>query len=298
MTIDNLLSCQVITAEGNVLTASASENADLFWALRGGGGNFGIVTSLEFQGRPVHTVVGGLIIYPSAAAFDVLRNFRDFVQSAPDEVTTYAGMLYLPDGTPAVGVIPCYCGDPKGAERVLEPLRTFGRPVADTVAPMPFPIMQSLFTPSFPDGNHNYWKSNLLRDLPDDAIAACVGARMTSPLSMLILEYYGGAAARVPNDATAFPHRDLPWDIIAGAQWTDPAETPIHRAWARDTEQAVRPFASGAHLLAALDAEPDHVIDSAFGANLPRLREIKSKYDPGNFFQVNQNIKPAQAVGV
>jgi hypothetical protein len=297
MTIDNLLSCQVVTAEGRVLTASASENEDLFWALRGGGGNFGVVTSFEFQGRPVHTVLGGLLAYPRQAAFDVIRHFRDFIQSAPDEVTAYAALLHSPDGSPIVGVIPCYTGAIAEGERVLEPLRKFGNPVMDAVQPLPFPVMQSLLAPAFPDGNQNYWKSTLQRELPDDAIAAIVdhGNQMQSPLSFLVMEYYGGAAARIASDATAYPHRNLPWDIIFGAQWSDPTETPAHREWARSGEDILRPYSANAHLASVLDIEAEETINTAFGANLSRLRTIKQKYDPSNFFRVNYNIQPAAA---
>ena len=225
MSIDNLLSCQIVTAEGRVLTASATENEDLFWALRGGGGNFGVVTSFEFRTHPVHTVLGGLLLYPRNTAIDVIRHFRDYVESAPDELTAYVALLYGPDGSPLVGVIPCYCGDFADGERVLQPLPTFGNPVVDSIQPMPFPAMQSLLGPFFPDGNQNYWKSTLQRDLPDEAITAIVehANGMSSRLSFVVLEYYGGAAGRIPKDATAFPHRDLAWDVLFIAQWTEPA---------------------------------------------------------------------------
>jgi hypothetical protein len=295
LSVDNLLSCQLVTADGNVVTASASENEDLFWALRGGGGNFGVVTSFEFRAHPVHTVLGGLLLYPREMAFDVIRHYRDYLDSAPDELTAYAALLFGPDGTPLVGVIPCYCGDIRDGERVLQPLRAFGRPVVDSIQPMPFPAMQGLLAPSFPDGNQNYWKSTLQRQLSDDAITAIVehANRMSSPLSFLVLENYGGAAGRVSKDATAFPHRDLPWDILFIAQWTDPGETAIHRGWARSGEEMLRPFSSNAHLLSALDIESQDVINSAFGSNLPRLAAAKKIYDPNNFFRVNYNIKPA-----
>ena len=294
MSIDNLLSCQLVTADSRVLTASSSENEDLFWALRGGGGNFGVVTSFEFQAHSVHTVFGGLLLYPRNAAVDVIRRFRDYMQSAPDELTAYAALLHAPDGAPVVGLIPCYCGDLADAERVLQPLRGFGRPFVDAIQPLPFPAMQSLLGPSFPDGNQNYWKSTLQRELSDDAILAIVehGNRMISPLSAIVIEYYGGAAGRVPNDATAFPHRDLPWDILFIAQWTDAAETTAHRNWARSGEDTLRPFSANAHLLSALDVEVEEVINTAFGPNLSRLAVIKRKYDPTNFFRVNHNIKP------
>src|SRR5580704_8086595 len=174
MSIDNLLSSQVVTADGSVLTASASENEDLFWALCGGGGNFGVVTSFEFRAHPVHTVLGGLLLYPREMAVDVIRHFRDYMQSAPDELTVYAALLHGPDGAPLVGLIPCYCGDIADGERILKPLRSFGSPVVDAIQPLPFPAMQSLLGSSFPDGNQNYWKSTLQRELSDEAITAIV----------------------------------------------------------------------------------------------------------------------------
>jgi FAD/FMN-containing dehydrogenase len=294
MSIDNLISCQVVTADGAVLTASSSTNEDLFWALRGGGGNFGVVTSFEFGAHPVHTVLGGLILYPREAAIDVIRHFRDFMQTAPDELTAYAALLHGPDGTPLTAVIACYCGEIAEGERTLKALRSFGEPVLDAIQPMPLPVMQSLLASSFPDGNYNYWKSTLQRTLTDEAITALVdhGNRMTSPLSAIVVECYGGAAGRVANDATAYPHRHLPWDILFIAQWTDQAQTVAQRDWARSGEEVLAPFSENAHLLSALDVEAEDVIHSAFGSNLPRLTAIKKKYDPANFFRVNQNIRP------
>jgi Berberine and berberine like len=229
-----------------------------------------------------------------------IRHFRDYMESAPEELTAYAALLHGPDGAPLVGVIPCYCGEIVQGQRILEPLRTFGAPVVDTIQAVPFPVMQALLAPSFPDGNHNYWKSTLQQELSDDAINTVVehANRMTSPLSAVVLEYYGGAAGRVPSDATAFPHRALPWDILFIAQWIEPADIMTHRDWARAGEESLRPFSSNAHLLSALDVEPEDVIDTAFGPNLPRLAAIKAKYDPANFFRVNYNIRPARAQSV
>jgi FAD/FMN-containing dehydrogenase len=297
MSIDSLLSCQIVSADGKVLSASAAENADLFWALRGGGGNFGVVASFEFQGHPVKTVLGGMILYPRDSATDVIRRFRDYIEIAPDELTAYAALLQGPDGTPLVAVIPCYCGDMSNGERTLQALRTFGSPILDTIQPVPFPAMQSLLAASFPDGNHNYWKSTLQRQLSDDAIAAIVehANKMTSQLSFVVIEHYGGAAGRIAKDSTAFPHRDLPWDILFIGQWTDPAETALHRDWARSGEETLRPFSANAHLLSALDIETREVINTAFGPNLPRLTAIKKRFDPANFFRVNYNIDPASA---
>jgi hypothetical protein len=299
MSIDNLLSAQVVTADGKVLTASSSENEDLFWALRGGGGNFGVVTSFQFQAHPVATVLGGLLLYPRGKAIDVIRHFRDYMASAPDELTAYAALLHGPDGSPLVGVIPCYCGNVAEGERALQPLRKFGSPIVDGIQAMPFPAMQSLLDPSFPDGNQNYWKSALQRELSDDAICAIVehANRLSSPLSFVVLEYYGGAAGRVSSEATAFPHRNLPWDILFLAQWTDPAQTTMHRDWARSGEETLRPFSANAHLLSVLDVEAEDVIKTAFGPNWQRLAAIKKKYDRTNFFRVNQNIDPGTQAG-
>ena len=298
MSIDNLSSCQVVTADGQVVTANLSEHDDLFWALRGGGGNFGVVSSFEFKAHPVHSVLGGLLLYPRDVAVDVIRHFRDYIEDAPDDLTAYAALLHAPDGAPLVGVIACYCGQITDGERVLQPLRAFGKPVLDAIQPMQFVAMQSLLGPSFPDGNHNYWKSTLQRHLTDDAIVAIVehANRMESPLSFVVLEHYGGAAGRIPNDATAFPHRDLSWNILFLAGWPKSAETASHRDWARSGEEILRPFSANAHLASALDVESEDVIKTAFGANLARLAAIKEKYDATNFFRVNYNIKPRLAV--
>jgi hypothetical protein len=295
MAIDNVLSFETVTADGKVLKASPDENEDLFWALRGGGGNFGVVTSFEFRAHAVRTVLGGLLVHPRPAAVQVLRPFRDFMHSAPDELTAYTALLQTSDGTPVAGVIPCYCGEIAEGERVLKPLRGFGSPLLDTIQPHPFPVIQSMLDAFFLDGNYNYWKSSMQHELIDDAISVIVdhANKMSSPLSMVVVEYYGGAAGRVGCSETAFPHRQLPWDILIPAQWKSPAESSQNRAWAREVANALRPFSPGAYLLSALDQEGDDVIKAAFGSNLPRLAAIKKKYDPTNFFRVNQNIKPA-----
>lgn len=292
---DNLLSCEVVTAEGDIVTASADENADLFWALRGGGGNFGIVTSFLFRTHPVSTVLGGLIVHPRDRARDVIRHYRDFMVSAPGELTAYAGLITSPDGQPVVGVIVCYCGDLAEGERVLKPLRQFGPPVMDAVQPMPFPAMQKLLDDAFPDGTQNYWKSTFLKALSDPAIDVIVehANKMESPLSGVVIEYYAGAAGRTGAGETAFAHRQAEYDIGFMAQWTDPSENDKHMAWARNMAEAMKPHSSGAYLLNFLSEEDADTIKAAFGANYPRLAQVKKKYDPTNFFSVNQNIQPA-----
>jgi hypothetical protein len=242
MSIDNLLSCEIVTADGRVLTASHSENEDLFWALRGGGGNFGVVTSFEFQAHPVHTVLGGLLLYPRDAAVGVIRFFRDYIETSPDELTAYAALLSGPDGTALTAVIACYCGAIAEGERVLRPLRAFGVPVLDAVRPMPFPEMQSLLAPSFPDGNHNHWKSTLQQNLPDEAIARIVERANAWPPHSPPSCSSNMAAPPValPRMLPRIRHRDLPWDILCIAQWTDPAQTTAERDWARAGEEKVR----------------------------------------------------------
>jgi FAD/FMN-containing dehydrogenase len=294
LTCDNVLSFDVVTSEGTLLTANAEENNDLFWALRGGGGNFGVVTSFEYRLHPVRTVLGGMIVYPRNQAMEVLRFYRTFTQSAPEELTAYAGLLHTPDGTSAVAVVACYCGDLAEGERVLKSLREFGSPLLDALQPMPFPQMQSLLDGAFPGGNHNYWKSTFLRELSDEAIELLVehANRATSPLTAVVIEYYGGAASRVSVSETAFAHREAQYDVGILAQWTEPGESQRHIEWTRGLANALRPHSSGAYLLNFLGEEGDDTIRAAFGENYGRLVEVKNKYDPTNFFRLNQNIKP------
>jgi hypothetical protein len=294
LTCDNVLSFDIVTADGESRVASANENEDLFWALRGGGGNFGIVTSFEFRVHPVSTVLGGLIMYPRDRAVEVLRFYRDFTQSAPEELTAYVALLHTPDGIPAVAVIACYCGDVSKGEQVFKSLRSFRSPMADVIQPMPFPQMQTLLDAAFPGGNQNYWKSTFLRGLSDDAIAVLVehANRATSPLSGVVVEYYGGVASRVGVSETAFAQRQAQYSVLILAQWVDPGESQCHIEWARGLADSMRPFSSGAYFLNYLGEEGKDTIKAAFGPNYDRLMAVKKKYDPKNFFSLNQNIKP------
>jgi FAD/FMN-containing dehydrogenase len=300
LTVDNVLSFEVVTADGEVRTASAEEHPDLFWGLRGGGGNFGVVTSFEYRAHPVSVVLGGMVLYPRSHATDVLKFYRDFTAAAPDELVTYAGLLSTPDGTPVAAIIVCHSGDHAEGERTLAPLRKFGSPMLDAIQLMPFPAMQSLLDGAAPDGNQNYWKSTFLRELSDDAIAAVVAHanQATSPLSAVLLEQYGGAVSRVPATATAFAHREAEYDLVVMGQWTDPVESARHISWTRHLADAMAPFRSGAYLLNALGEESEEVVRAAFGVNYGRLAAVKAQYDPTNFFRVNQNVAPAApAVG-
>jgi FAD/FMN-containing dehydrogenase len=294
LTCDNVLSCEVVTADGDIVTADADTNPDLFWGLRGGGGNFGIVASFRYQAHPVSTVLGGLVLHARDQATAVLHHYRAFMTTAPDELTAYAGLLSTPDGMPAVGVLLCYCGDLAEGERVLKPLRSFGTPLVDAVQPLPFPAMQKLVDDAFPDGTQNYWKSTFLTALSDEAIDVIVehGNRVQSPMSAVVVELYGGAAGRVGQADAAFAQRQAQYNVGITAQWTDPAESETHIGWARDLAKALEPYSSGGYLLNFLSDENPESIRAAFADNHARLVELKTKYDPDNFFSLNQNVAP------
>lgn len=294
LTCDNLLSCDVVTAEGKLVTANNEINADLFWGLRGGGGNFGIVTSFLYRAHPVSTVLGGLLVYARDQAGAVIRRYRDFMTTAPDELTAYAGVISMPDGTPAVGLLVCYCGDTADGERVLKPLRTFGSPVVDAIQPMPFPIMQNLAGELSPDNSHNYMRSTFLKELSDEVIDLLVehGNRAQSPLSRIVIQFFGGAVGRVGHADTAFAQRQAEYYVGIETQWTDLAESEAHIRWTRTLSDALKPYSSGGYLLNFLGGEEIDAVRAAFGSNHARLVELKTKYDPTNFFSLNQNVAP------
>jgi len=299
LSCDNLLAADVVTADGQLRHASTAENSDLFWALRGGGGNFGVVTSFQYRLHPLSTILGGLIIHPRSAARDVIRFHRDFITSAPEELTSYVALLTSPDGHPVVALASCYCGDLQEGERVLRPMREFGSPLLDDMKPMPYAGVQGLFGPGFPWGRRNYWKSSFLRELSDAGVNAVVeqADRVQSPLSAVVLEYYGGAASRVATDATAFPHREATYNVVILGQWSDVAEDQVHIRWARDCWEAFRPWSSGAVYMNALsEGECAASVRDAYGSNYARLAAIKAAVDPNNLFRLNQNIAPAIGV--
>ncbi|MEQ9812573.1 MAG: BBE domain-containing protein, partial [Azospirillaceae bacterium] len=245
--------------------------------------------------HPVSTVLGGLIVHPREQAGALLRHYRDFMKTAPAELTVYAGMLCTPDGVPAAAVIPCHHGDPDRAERDLAGLRSFGEPLMEMIQPMPFPVMQSLLDDAFPSGTRNFWKQTFLKEMSDDAIDVLVdhGNRMTSPLSSLVVEYYGGAGGRVGDGDNAFAQRQARFGVGIMAQWTDPAEDEAQIAWTRTAWDALKPFSTGGYLLNFVPDEPPEVIRAAFGDSFERLVALKRKYDPTNFFSLNQNIRAA-----
>jgi FAD/FMN-containing dehydrogenase len=296
LTCDNLISCEVVTADGQLVTASEAVNPDLFWGMRGGGGNFGIVTSFLYRLHPVSMVLGGLILYPRDQAGAVFRNYRAFMTTAPEELTAYGGLIWTPEGAPVTGIALCYCGEIAEGERVLQPLRGFGSPIVDAVQPMPFPAMQKLLEGGFPDGTRNYWKSTFLTSLSDEALDANIdhANRGRSPLSGIVIEFYGGAATRVRPDATAFAQRQAEYNIVISAQWTDSAEDDRHIGWAGDLWGALKPYSSGGQVLTLTSDTGEDTSRAGFGGNYPRLAELKAKYDPTNFFSLNQNVRPAR----
>jgi FAD/FMN-containing dehydrogenase len=295
LTVDNLVSADLVTADGRLLTANASENPDLFWALRGGGGNFGIVTSFEYQLHSVGpTVVGGMIAYPFAAATDVLRFYRDFTKTAPDELTTYAGFVTPPGGETVVALFCCHCGPLPQGEEAVRPLKSLSTPVHDALGPLPFVGQQQIFDAGFPTGSNYYAKAGSLADLTDEAIGVLIeyAATMPSSLSGILIQTVFGAASRVAPDATAFRPRAFPYAPIIVSQWLDPGQAAENIAWARDCWGALQPFAGGVYVN-DLGENDEERVPAAYGTNYQRLAALKKQYDPDNFFRLNPNIKPA-----
>jgi hypothetical protein len=293
---DNLQSVEIVTADGQLRAAHATENADLFWAVRGGGGNFGIVTSFEYKLRPVGQLLAGAVFFPFEQARDALRFYRELMATAPDELMAYALFLTSPDGTPLCAIAVCYVGPLETGEQILRPLRSYGRPAVDSVRPMSYLEIQSMFDAGFPFGRLNYWKSSVLPELTDEAIDILVAqsATVPSPLSAWALEPFGAAVGRVGVEETAFSHRDARYSLVIVGMWTDPAESPTHVRWTRELWSAMQPFSSEAVYVNYLDTDDADRVPAAYGAaTYQRLRLLKEKYDPGNFFRINQNIGPA-----
>jgi hypothetical protein len=296
LSCDNLLSADVVTADGRFLKASADENEDLFWGVRGGGGNFGVVTSFEYRIHPVGPVLGGEIIYPLDRAKEVLRFYRDWSITAPDEVRADATLLSGPDG-PALAIIVCYCGAIEEGESVLQPLRSFGSPMVDTVAPVPYATVQNLLTKVFRPGLLHYWKAGLFRAFSDDAIEAIVdffAGAVPAPFAAVAIEHLGGAVSRVGAQETAFSQRHAQHSVLVVRMWQNPAESDENIDWGRRCYRAAEPFLEEGVYVNYLGDEGEARARAGYGVNYERLVKLKNKYDPTNFFRLNQNIKPAQ----
>ena len=299
LTCDNLLAADVVTADGRLLTASATENADLFWGIRGGGGNFGVVTAFEFRLHPVGPmVVAGMVAHPLQRAPEVIQFYRDFVAAAPDEVNTACAFLTTPDGAKLIAVAACHCGSLDDGERALRPLKAFGSPVLDQVGPVPYAQFQTVLDGAFPRGRRYYWKSAMVREIPDGLASRVVEqfAAVPSPLTFFLFQQLGNAATRVPPATTAFAHREARWDALVLSCWDDPAEDAAQVAWSRSVWASWRPFSTGVYSNAVgADADGEEV-RAAFGARYDRLVALKTKYDPTNLFRLNANVPPATPV--
>jgi FAD/FMN-containing dehydrogenase len=292
---DNLLSVDLVTADGQLQRMSATERPDLFWGVRGGGGNFGVATSFEYQLHPVGPLLGGMLIYPMHKAKEFLRLYRDFTSTVPDEFGSLATLATLPDGTPATVSLMGFSGPFEEGERLLQPLRAFGPPLQDLLGPIPYTGLQSIAENFNPPGMRNYWKSSYLQNLSEEAITTLVNsfASVPAPHSHVVIEHLGGAVSRREKDETAYNHRHAPYNLVIVGMWSNPEEDDKNIRWVRGLWEAMQPFASGE---VYVNYEADQGVDRIKAAYNPttyaRLVALKNKYDPTNLFRLNQNIKP------
>ena len=303
-TVDNLISADVVTADGSFRHASESENADLFWGLRGGSGNFGIVTRFEYRLHPIGPIVfGGLLAFPRENGGAVLRAYRDFMQNAPNDVGGGLALMTAPpepfvpehvQGKPIIGIIVLYTGNPDDGERAFQPILDLG-PVMKMVGPMPYAAVQEILAHGNPPGMQNYWKADMYQELPDAALDALLKAvaNTLSPLTATFLQPLGGAVHDVPEDSTAMGWRSAKWALHVLGIWPDPSQNEANIAWVRDVAAAAKQWAQPGAYLNYLTDEGDQRIRDSFGANYQRMVELKNRFDPGNLFRLNQNIKPA-----
>src|ERR687897_8769 len=291
---DNLISADVVTADGRLLRATEEENEDLFWGIRGGGGNFGVVTSFQYRLHPVSTVLAGGLSYPLSKAHEVLRYYHEFASGCPDGLSTTASLGVSPEGEGTISVSVCYCGPLEEGERVLRPLREFGSPLADNIEPMAYTTLQSAPDAGFPPGRRHYWKSSYLKELSEEAIEVMVEyvSEIPSSATGVGLQQMHGAASRVDPTATAFPHRDEHYDFLILSQWADPAESERNVEWTRSLFEAMDPFFEEGVYVNNLGDEGEDRVMAAYGANYGRLLALKGKYDSTNLFRLNQNINP------
>jgi FAD/FMN-containing dehydrogenase len=305
--LDNLLSVDVVTADGQFFIASLTENPDLFWAVRGGGGNFGIITSFGFQVHPAGTVLAGLVLHPLSKGRAAMQFWREYEKTAPEETSNSAVLFTAPKELPVpevlrreaiVGIGGVYVGPLDEGERALRPLREFGPPAADIYQFMPYSRAQTMADFLWPRGLYSYWKSSFLKSLSDGAIDTILDfyAKTPSPQTVIVLEHDGdGAWSRVPEDATAFGHRNWPYNLVVTTMWSDAADTETNIRWTRDLWHAMQPFLADAAYVNYLGDVEEEGIRAAYGKKYERLAVLKAKYDPANFFRMNQNIKPSEA---
>jgi FAD/FMN-containing dehydrogenase len=306
LTIDNLLSADLVLADGSFVTASADENSDLFWAIRGGGGNFGVATSFLFQAHPVHTVCAGPMMWEMEQSADIMKWYREFIVQAPEEINGFFMFFTVPPGPPfpealhmkkMCGIMWCYTGTMEQANQVLQPLRDYRAPAAELFGPMPFPMLQGMFDGLYPPGLQWYWKADFFKELSDQAIETHIqhGQQLPTWMSTMHLYPVNGVAHRVGKNETAWSYRDAVWsEVIVGVD-PDPANRPLITNWARNYFDAVHPFGAGGAYVNFMMDEGDDRVRATYSGNYERLAAVKAKYDPDNFFRVNQNIKPASS---
>ncbi|MGI9264149.1 MAG: FAD-binding oxidoreductase, partial [Gammaproteobacteria bacterium] len=299
MTIDNLVSADVVTADGEFLIASEAEHPDLFWALRGGGGNLGVVTSFEYKTYEVEPTIGGLAVYPGEKLKDLLYFYRDFTSNAPDSIMTMAGAMPGIPGTSTEGGIAawiavCHSGDLSEGERLLQPIKNFGTAVIDTIAPTPFGAIQTMFDAGSPPGMRHYWRASFVRELSDELIDTMVANAPQLPLpgSMMLLEHMGGAVGRVGPTDTAFSSRDAQYNVSVLSAWLNADDDEANIAWTRRTGDKLKKFGTGGAYVNYMADEGEAAVRAAYEVNLERLIEVKRKYDPSNVFSANHNIAP------
>ncbi len=310
LTIDNLLAADIVTADGRLVTASAGENADLFWAIRGGGGNFGIVTSFLFRLHPVDSVHGGPMLWDLERAPEVMAFYRDFIRDAPEEINGFFAFLNVPPGPPfpaplhnrtMCGIVWCYAGAPDRFERVFRPVRRLPAPAFEHVGPVPYPALQTLFDALYPPGLQWYWKADFVNTLSDEAIGlhAHHGGKLPTPLSTMHMYPVNGAAHRVDPGATAWSYREATWAAVIVGVDPDPANDERLKRWANAYWNALHPHsAGGAYVNFMMHDEGQDRVRATYRDNYDRLVAVKTKYDPANFFRVNQNIRPAADGGI
>jgi len=293
---DNLLGVELVTADGEILNVDDASHPDLMWALRGGGGNFGVAASLVYRLHPVSMVTGGLIAHPIDAAGDMLRFYRDAIAGASDDLSVFAGLVHAPDGSgmKLAAMVVFHTGPPEEAERDLAPFKSWGSPLVVEVGPMPYPVMNTLLDAAYPKGALNYWLSSFTTGLSDDLIDAMTErfASVPSPMTVILLEHFHGAVTRIGPTDTAIPHRDEGWNLLLPSEWANPADTEANITWTKDTYAALSEHFSGGRWLNYLGDDQDDAISAAYGPNYERLVEVKRRHDPDNVFHLNHNIVP------
>lgn len=294
LSCDNLLEVEIVTADGQLLVSNTEDNNELFWGIRGCAPNFGIVTSMKFKLHKVDQLLGGMTIYPQSEAREVLQFYREFMLTAPEELTLYANLTTSPDGFPVIVFACLYSGDLHEGEAVLKPLREFKIPIADLIQPVSYVQMQSMIDAPFPKGNRYYWKSCFLQKLSDEAIDQIISnvQKITSPYSATILEFYGGAASREPIGGTSFPHRQAEFDLVIISNWIDKQADEKNMNWTRNFFEEMQNYSSKRVYVNTLGQEGHERVKEAFGESYDRLLALKMKYDPNNLFHLNQNILP------